>query len=301
MSLAITPLALLSLPHRPGVLRIRLMRGPSGFITALARFGQSAQPERPGPVVIESVPGSSLGVPGTLFTVQQLLSGSPEWDLAPGPDGRPMLAITSFGGAINSVSVRSASGQAPLTPLKGSDDLHDPRFVRGPRAKQALTAVADGRQVLLFQPRAAGGYEPARVLLEGSKIENALLLDTAAGWVLLTRSRAMGLQHGTTSPGLLEARPLTADFRPAAPPFAVFGAQQVFDVDAVVTPSGFAVLAITAGGFALARVEKGQPVRVEQQKQSALAGPVSMLAEGATLHLAFLTEDGGVMLAKMPG
>jgi hypothetical protein len=301
MSLAITPFALLSLPAQPGAMRIRLMRGPSGALTALARFGKADSPARPVPLLIDILPAARGGSPTRAFTVQQLLSGNPNWDLASAPDGRPVLALTDFGGAINSLSVLSTSGEAPLAPLKRTDDLRDPRFVRGARGKLALTAVANGRQVLLFQPRAGGGYGPASVLLESSTIENALLLDTAAGWVLLTRRMAMGPQRGTTSPGILEARPLAADFTPAGRAFAVFGDEHVFDVDAEVTPSGFAVLAVTADGFALARVGQGQPPRVERQQHSALAGPVSMLAEGANLHLALLTEDGGVVLAKIPG
>jgi hypothetical protein len=300
MTHATTPIALHSLPSQPGVQRVRLMRGPSGTVAVLARPGDRGRPHEPAPLAIESLAPGRPDSRTRLFTVPRMLPGSPDWDVSLGLDGRPHLAVTDFGGAINSLSMLTASGQAPLVPLNESDDLRDPRFVRGPRGGHAVTALADDRQVVLFQPRPSGGYAPARLLAAGTQMDNALLLDTASGWVLLTRRMELGPQRGRF-PGVLEARPLAPDLTPGGPAFPVFGAERIFDFDADVTPTGFAVLAIVDGGFALARLARSHPPRIERQPHAPLSGPVSLLAEGAVLHLAFLAPRDRILLGETAG
>ena len=298
MTLANTQLALHAFPPQPGAQRIRLLQGDAGVVVILARLGEkSASPYQPSPTAFDSIGAAGPAKPTRLYTIEQLLPGSPDWDVTLGAAGKPVLALNKFGGAINSLSVHDGARQLPLTPLREVDDLHDPRFVRGPRGAGAVTALADDRQVLLFQRGKDGQYGAARVIAEGKQLDNALLLDTPSGWVLLTRRAELGVQRGRF-PGVLEARPLGSDFKPAGAAVPVFGAERIFHFDADVTEAGYAVVAVTAAGFALARVGKDQPARIEHHPHQALSGPASMVATGGMLYLGFLTPDQKIWLTK---
>lgn len=297
MSFAAFPV-LRALPATEDAARARLLQNGKGAMVALGLPVEGGAPHAPAALGIDAVTTSATRSRKRWFTVPQLLGGLPEWDAMLDRAGRPVLVVTDFGGAINSLEVLAVSGRTSLPPFAPSDDLRDPRFVRGSSGVPALTALVNERDVILFVPGSGGGYRRsmlARADASGAAIDNALLLDTGAGPVLLTRRPETGRQRGRF-PGVLQAQPLTRDHRPAGPAFAVFGAQRIFDFDADVTPNGFAAVAITDEGFALARADSGRPVHVESYPRTSLAGPVSMLARPTSLQLAFMAPDGGVLL-----
>ena len=299
MSDAATQLSFTRLPPDPAMQRVRLLPRAGGAAAAVARPAGGGPPHGQAPLAIDRVAPDHPGQNARLFTVPQLLAGSPEWDITLDAAGAPLLAITDFGGAINAVCVRGAAGTAPLPPPRDTDDLRDPRFVRGARAGGALTALANEREVLLYEPKSNGGYGAPRVLARAQSIDSALLLARVSGWLLLTRRPELGVQRGRF-PGVLMAQPLAADFAPAGAAFAVFGEQRIFDFDADVTARGFTALAITAGGFALARFTGGGMPTIEQQPNAVLSGPVSLLPGPNSLSMAFFGPGESVTLASAP-
>lgn len=297
-----SPLSHHALPARRGLQRARLAVEPPGkvvVVTALPGEAASKPQDEPAPVLIDSLDPAQPQARTRLFAVSQLMAGSPAWDLAFDPGGRPGLLVTDFGGAANALSMRTPTDTFAVPPPGGFADLHDPRFVRGPRAPRSFTVLADDNRVAIYDLQPDGSPMPARRLASGSKLDNALLLDGPGGAVLLTRRTELGRQRGRF-PGVLLAQPLTADLTPAGPAVPVFGEEHVFDFDADATPTGYAVLAITAGGFALARVTQGGPPHIEHQVDPTLIGPVSLLARGDVLHLAFLPPGDRVVLAQAP-
>lgn len=297
-----SPLSHHALPARRGLQRARLAVGPSGKVVVVtSSLGEAASKpqDEPAPVLIDSLDLARPEARTRLFAVSQLMAGSPEWDLAFDPGGRPGLLSTDFGGAVNALSMRTPTDTFPVPPLGGFADLHDPRFVRGPRAPRSFTVLADDDRVAIYDLHPDGSPAPARLLASGSKLDNALMLRGVGGAVLLTRRTELGRQRGRF-PGVLLAQPLAADLTPAGAAVPVFGEEHVFDFDADVTSTGYAVLAITAGGFALARVTQSGPPRIEHQADTTLLGPASLLARGDVLHLAFLPPGDRVVLAQAP-
>lgn len=296
--IALSPL-LLPPPHRAQ--RVRLMTGSAGVSVVFAEPGRAVAPGEAPPLLIESVEPAAPGRTVTShFNIPRLLRGIPEWDVELGHAGQLRLAVAEFGGALHRLSVLVGENQHPLIPLNDSDDLGDPRFVRGARAAGAVTALVNKQQVVLFHAEADGSYAPARPSLSGDDLDGALLLGTASGWTLLVRRRELGPQQAGRFPGVLEAHPLGPNLEPAGAAFPVFGAERVFNFDADVTPEGIAVLGVTANGLALARLVLGQPSRVDRQPHPAPLGMVSLEAAGAALHVAFLLPDGSILLGLVP-
>lgn len=301
-SAAPPPITLSPLPLPPPhqAQRVRLMTAPAGVRAVFAEPGPAAVPGPAPPLLIESVdPAAAARTVTSHFNVPRLLRDIPEWDVAPGPAGQPRLVIAKFGGALHSLSVLAGATEQPLIPPRASDDLLDPRFVRGARAAGGVTALVGDRQVVLFLAEPGGGYARAQTLLSGDKLDGALLLGGAAGWTLLVRRQELGPRRGRF-PGVLEAHPLGANLAPAGAAFPVFGAERIFDFDADVTQGGIAVLAITRQGFALARLVPGQPPRVEHQAHPAPMEMVSVAAAGPALHVSFLSPQGGILLGLIP-
>jgi hypothetical protein len=292
--IALSPVALPP-PHRAQ--RVRLVTGPAGISVMFAEPGPAAVPGPAPPLLIESV--EPIAAPATVtshFNVRRLLRGIPEWDVSRGHAGQLRLAVANFGGALHSLSVLAGEAEQPLIPSRSSDDLGDPRFVRGAREAGAVTALVNNREVVLFSAEPGGGYAHARPLLSGDNLDGALLLGAASGWTLLVRRRELGPQQAGRFPGVLEAHPLDPNLQPAGAAFAVFGSERIFNFDADVTPEGIAVLATTAPGFALARLVSGQPPRVDRQQHPTPLGLVSLVTAGAALHVAFLLPDGSILL-----
>ena len=262
-----TSLSHRSLPARRGLQRARMAAEPSGkvvVVTASPGEAASKPQDEPEPVLIDSLDPARPEARTHLFSVPQLMAGNPQWDLAFDPSGRPGLLVTDFGGAVNALSMHTPTHTFAVPPLGGFADLHDPRFVRGPHAPRAFTVLAGDDRVAIHKLLPDGSPGPGLLLASGSKLDNALMLDGPGGPVLLTRRAELGRQRGRF-PGVLLAQPLAADLTPAGPAVPVFGEERIFDFDADVTPSGYAVLAITAGGFALARVATGHSPRIEHQ------------------------------------
>jgi hypothetical protein len=286
-------------PHRAQ--RIRLMTRSAGLSVVFAESGRSVVPGPAPPLLIESVePATAARAVTSHFNIPRLLRGIPEWDVALGHAEQIRLVVAEFGGALHRLSVHAGDHRHPLIPLNDSDDLGDPRFVRGARAADAVTALVNNHDVVLFRAESGGGYTHAQPLLSGDHLDGALLLGTAGGWILLVRRQELGPQQAGRFPGVLEAHPLDLNLKPAGAAFAVFGAERSFNFDADVTAEGIAVLAVTAPGFALARLTQGRPPRVDRQAHPAPLGMVSVAAAGATLHIAFLPPDGGILLGRVP-
>jgi hypothetical protein len=299
MSHAASPIALSPVPLPQGVQRARLLKTPSGVVAVLARTGRGTVQYAPAPVTLDSMDPRQPRALTTLFTVARMLAGLPQWDITADARTGAHLVIAEFGGATNSLSVHAGTDVTPLVPLSDSDDLLDPRFVRGAGAAGAITALAYDERVVLFRAEPGSGYAPADLLLAGTELDNAILLRTTDGPILLTRRMELGPQRGRF-PGILIAHPLGADFAAAGAAFPVFGAERIFDFDADVTPAGIAVIATTASGFALARLSHGAQPLIEAQPHAAPLGPVSLVSEGATLHFAFLPPTGELLLGAAP-
>jgi len=302
MSTSAPPPVILSplpLPPVHKVQRIRLMTGPAGLRVLFSESGPETPPGPAPPLLIQSVePATAANIVTSHFKIRRLLHGTPEWDVAPG-QGQPLrVVVASFGGAINSLSVLAGESEQRLIPMSEFYDLGDPRFVRGAPAPGVTALHQD--QVVLFGAEPSGVFAPARPVLSGGDNDRALLLGTGGGWTLLVRRFEVGPKHAGCFPGILTAHPLGPDLKPVGAGFPVFGDDRIFPFDADVTPDGIAVLAVTAQGFALARLGAGQPPRVDHQPHPAPLETVSLLADGAILHMSFLVPGGGILLGSIP-
>jgi len=220
------------------------------------------------------------------------------------------------------LSIHPGSGLAPLqlyAPGGREPETIDTVDERGIFARPRFAAPSDDivaidltRKYALTlyrrQPQGAAGYAPRQVLpapRPNEVLQAVHLLPWNAGWLLFAqrfapgpyRRRGLGGDSEPQRSGLLDVQLLDAQGRPQGPAGQPFGERPVFEVAVAAAGGRAAVLATTAGGFALASGAPDQrgsrwTIDADQPWPAELWSPC-LQATPQQLRIALLEGSGG--------
>lgn len=232
--------------------------------------------------------------------LNEMVPAELNWDVAL-PEKGIEIVRERPAGATNSLALWTASDPSrPLTADYAFQSFSEPRFVKGTRSPEWVTAVMDNRScVALSLVRA----EPYRKL---SDCDGGLLVRRGAGFVFFYKTNASGSARAGVLPGRLHMVQADAQLRASGASLPVF--ETVYDFDADVIGGKIVVFATTPKGIGIASgPAQGTAPKMVAQEQAipmTLTSPaVSATASGNALIAALDAKGPGsvrILTAEIP-
>lgn len=281
-----------------GIDRIRLAQSAAGL-----RLIVSATQDKPVVGARTTLSALSLtpneGPLTTVATIDQLLPPPPAWDLALDAAGqRPAWVMERAMGGTYSVRLTGFDRREARVPDDpGLNSYGRPSFVdrHSDRALQAVVAIADDREAVLFERDADGRFQRRATLCS---CIDATLLPFGQGFVLVSKRRVPGPVRGTAiAPGSLHLQALDARLAPVGNALEPVPGLVVYEFAADAQAGRLALLLTTGEGTRLlqSRAVDGPWLGMaldEDDQGTRLRSPTLALAADATA-IALLDTTAG--------
>jgi hypothetical protein len=235
----------------------------------------------------------------------------PQWAAAVLPGPMLSVAVTSPGGVASPLLYwRSDETDAcDMSPTDGLPVFKAPRTVRHAPGAQRFVAIESRDQsalVTLFTSDVEGQWT-VRPLAEDDSIDEAVIMPTGHGWLLLyksadgagageaTRSRNR-IPMGQTTLGEVTGLLLDDAWAPVAPAFVVPTGGPLYEFDADLHDRRLVVAGISPAGYRVSElILEAEGVNIDAQSDVELAAPAgapSVLLQGGSLDVVLIDAVG---------
>ncbi len=229
--------------------------------------------------------------------VPQLLPAPPRWDVIQ-RDGTYRFVFEQGGGAVNSLTVRDTE-EIIAVPSKKHPlvSFSQPRFFRdlGPRGESFVSAIADDKQLVVFQSSDRTNYSK---FLRVGDWSDGVILSRTNGFLVFCKETAPGPARNEILPGIIHSAPLDKACRSVGKTTKPLGDRLVYEFDADIIQVNeekerFVLLATTIDDIVLAVSGEslGDFTTIEVSGDYAkmdLSSPALALSFSGTCHVAFL-------------